>query len=108
VYVGKAKRMLARIEAHRSNWGRKSMPAWMPASLRGVLFDQVFIRPCKVEDLDRVEAEMIDRYRPKYNVQLKPPRAVPIQAEINLTIGPHTIPLNRSGSMGSNRFDRRI
>lgn len=106
VYVGKAKRMLSRIEAHRSNWGRKAMPAWMPASLRGVLFDQVFIRPCRVEDLDRIEAEMIDRYRPRFNIQLKPPRTIPISAEINLNIGTHTIPLNRQSS--TRTFDRRI
>ena len=35
VYVGQSKKPLQRISAHKSNWGRKAMPAWMPASLRG-------------------------------------------------------------------------
>ncbi len=73
VYIGQGKKMLARIEAHRSNWGRKSVPDWMPVSLRGVLFDQVFVLPCRVEDLDRIESAMIDFYKPKFNIKLKPP-----------------------------------
>src|ERR1700690_3635629 len=52
VYIGQSKKPLARVAAHRSNWGRKSTPAWMPASLRGVLFDSVHILPCRVEQLD--------------------------------------------------------
>ena len=27
VYIGQSKKPLARISAHRSNWGRKAMPA---------------------------------------------------------------------------------
>jgi excinuclease UvrABC nuclease subunit len=76
VYVGQGKKMVARVEAHRSNWGRKSTPSWMPVSLRGVLFDQVFVMPCCVEDLDRLEAMMIAKYRPKYNIKLKPPTPI--------------------------------
>ncbi len=76
VYVGQSKKMLSRVEAHRSNWGRKSTPSWMPASFRGVLFDQVFVMPCRVEDLDRLERAMIDLYSPKYNIKLKPPTPI--------------------------------
>ncbi len=79
VYVGQAgKAAIARIEAHRSNWGRKRLPAWMPASLRGVLFDQVFVLPCRVEDLDEVEAAMINLYKPRYNIKIKTPDPVAI------------------------------
>ena len=78
VYVGQSKRPLARISAHKSNWGRKAMPAWMPASLRGVLFDEVHILPCLIEDLDRVEAAMIELYKPRYNIRIKSPAPVPI------------------------------
>jgi hypothetical protein len=78
VYVGQSKKPLSRIEAHRSNWGRKSTPAWMPASLRGVLFDQVYILPTLVEDLDRVEKAMIELYKPRYNIKLKSPSPVQI------------------------------
>lgn len=76
VYVGQSKRPLARISAHKSNWGRKAMPAWMPASLRGVLFDEVHILPCRLEELDRVEIAMIELYKPRYNIKIKSPSPV--------------------------------
>ena len=78
VYVGQSKRPLTRISAHKSNWGRKALPAWMPASLRGVLFDEVHILPCRCEDLDRVEAAMIELYKPRYNIRIKSPAPVTI------------------------------
>lgn len=79
VYIGQAsKAAIARIEAHRSNWGRKRLPAWMPASLRGVLFDQVFVLPCNPDDLDIVESTMINLYKPRYNIKLKTPESVTI------------------------------
>jgi hypothetical protein len=94
VYVGKAsKAAIARIAAHRSNWGGKSMPAWMPVSLRGVLFDQVYILPCLVDDLDALEAAMIDLYKPRYNIRLKTPYASTTPLE--LTINGHVIPMNQ-------------
>lgn len=78
VYVGQSKRPLLRISAHKSNWGRKALPAWMPTSLRGVLFDEVHILPCRVEDLDRVEAAMIELYKPRYNIRIKSTQPVEI------------------------------
>lgn len=78
VYVGQSKKPLARVSAHRSNWGRKSMPAWMPASLRGVLFDEVHVLPCKVEQLDALERALIELYKPRYNIAIKSPTPVEI------------------------------
>jgi len=74
VYIGQSKKPLARIEAHRSLWGRKKPPGWLP--IRGILFDEVHVLPCRVEDLDRLEAALIDLYKPKYNVKLKSPAPV--------------------------------
>jgi excinuclease UvrABC nuclease subunit len=105
VYVGQGKKMIARVEAHRSNWGRKSVPAWMPVSLRGVLFDQVFVLPCRVEDLNRIEAAMIDRYKPKFNVKLKAPTPITTQP-ITLRMGGFEVPLNYTHP--SPKFERRI
>lgn len=78
VYVGQSKKPLSRIEAHRSNWGRKSTPAWMPPSLKGILFDSVHVLPTRIEDLDRVEKAMIELYKPRYNIKLKSPTPVAI------------------------------
>jgi hypothetical protein len=105
VYVGQGKKMVARVEAHRSNWGRKSLPAWMPASLRGVLFDEVHVLPCRVEDLDRLERAMIDLYKPKYNVKLKAPTPITTQP-LTLFGNGCVIPLNHRPTGA--KFERRI
>ncbi len=105
VYVGKGKRMLPRVEAHRGNWGRKAVPAWMPVSLRGVLFDQVFVLPCRVEDLDRIERGMIDLYKPRYNIALKAPTPATTALTITLSTGA-TIPFNTPRP--TPRFERRL
>lgn len=105
VYVGQGKRMVARIEAHRSNWGRKSVPAWMPVSLRGVLFDDVYVFPCRVEDLDRVERAMIDLYKPKFNIKLKDPTPI-TQQPLTLRMGEVSVPINHQPRRQG--FERRI
>ena len=46
VYVGKAKVMLGRVYSHRVKWGTKSRkPVTNAIPAKGMLFDQVFIRP---------------------------------------------------------------
>lgn len=102
IYVGQSKKMLGRISAHRSNWGRKSTPAWLPASCRGMLFDQVFIRPCLVEQLDALEAEMINLYKPKYNVKIKSP--TPTDSPFTINVGNLSLLVNRP----TPAFERRI
>ena len=104
VYVGQSKKMLQRISAHKSNWGRKAQPVWMPVSLRGVLFDEVHVLPCRVEALDELEAAMIDLYKPRYNIRLKAP--TPCEVSLSLTIGGFTIPFNQRPP--APRFERRI
>ena len=105
VYVGQSKKMLQRISAHKSNWGRKAQPEWMPVSLRGVLFDEVHVLPCRVESLDELEAVMIDLYKPRYNIKLKAPTPI-TTTELTLTCGEFTIPFNQRPP--APRFERRI
>lgn len=81
VYVGQSVRPLARVEAHRSLWGRKRAPGWLP--IRGILFDEVHVMPCRVEQLNEVERALIDLYKPKFNVKLKSPE--PVSTPFNLT-----------------------
>ena len=104
VYIGQSRKMLGRISAHKSNWGRKSMPAWMPVSLRGVLFDEVHVLPCRVEDLDRLERALIDLYKPRYNIALKQP--TPTTTPLNLVVNGISVPLNHPPRVP--RFERRI
>lgn len=91
VYIGQSRKPLTRIEAHRSMWGRRqAAPAWLQGMVKGMVFDEVHVLPCRVEDLNEVERAMIELYRPVYNVKLKPPTPLPIPE-------PYTLPQTRSG-----------
>ena len=73
IYVGKSKSLYARIYAHRHYANRaargKTIPSWLP--VKGLVFDEVYIRPCSLEDLDHLEWQMINLYKPRYNQSLK-------------------------------------
>ena len=72
VYVGKSKVMLGRIYSHRAAWGRKSRkPITGNIPARGILFDQILVQPCPADRIDALEAELIRKYSPRYNTQLK-------------------------------------
>lgn len=106
VYIGQSKKPLSRIEAHRSLWGRKRTPGWLP--IKGMLFDEVHVLPCRIEDLDVVERAMIDLYKPKYNVKLKLPSHVPTTTELTITLpNGAVVPFNVPRQPGP-RFERRM
>ena len=73
IYVGKSKSLYSRIYTHKhfANRGAKGrkVPDWLP--VKGIQFDEVFIRPCSLEALDALEYEMINLYQPHYNQSLK-------------------------------------
>lgn len=73
IYVGKSKSLYSRIYTHKhfANRGAKGrkIPDWLP--VKGIQFDEVFIRPCVLEDLDKLEYEMVNLYKPRYNQSLK-------------------------------------
>lgn len=102
IYVGKSKSLYQRIYAHRTTAQRKArgkeIPSWLPA--KGFVFDQVFVRTCSLEDLDRLEAEMINLYKPRYNESLK--AAGKVTAEVPLKIGTAVVTLN-----ARDRIERR-
>lgn len=83
IYVGKSKRMLSRIDQHRAAYSAKrrkgANASWITDTLGipGLTFDEVHIRPCRLEDLDAIEREMIDRFQPQYNVRLRTPGRLP-------------------------------
>lgn len=70
VYVGQARVMLGRLYKHRVAWGSKSkkrITALIPP--KGMLFDQVFVRPCLASEMDGLEQELIRKYKPKHNTR---------------------------------------
>lgn len=95
IYVGKSKSLYQRIYTHRNLSSRgkdKKMPAWMPQSLKGIAFDEVLIRPCRLEELDALEEQMINLYKPHYNINLK--NNLKTRAPISLNIGGLVIQMN--------------
>lgn len=103
IYVGQSKGMLNRIYTHKSMWGQKArgkVPDWMPT--KGILFDEVWVRPCSLDVIDELEREMIDIYKPKFNIKLK--QSGHIKALTTLTIRDCVVSLNRKAEP----FERRV
>lgn len=94
IYVGKSKSLYSRIYTHKhfANRGAKgrAIPSWLP--IKGIQFDEVFIRPCSLEALDSLEHEMINLYKPKYNQSLK--NGLKVQGPITLNIGGVLLQMN--------------
>lgn len=97
IYVGKSKSMIGRINTHRRAWidrrKTKANGSWVANMLGipGLMFDEIHIRPVPLHLLDAVEREMIDKYKPHYNVQLQTEM---IRAPINIVVAGLTLTLN--------------
>lgn len=68
VYIGQSKRPLVRIYSHRNLWGRRR-PKNLGPNICGVLFDEIWLRPCRVEELDALEGNLILKYKPIHNIK---------------------------------------
>lgn len=88
IYVGKSRAMIARVNAHRRAWidKRKGAKPWLSESLGipALLFDEIHIRPCPPHQLDALEEEMINLYKPRYNTQLKTTEKIKIPFTITV------------------------
>lgn len=84
VYVGQAKAMLVRICTHRSN-ARKKVPSWLPATAKGIIFDEVHVQPCHPDRIDDLEHALISFYKPKMNTLLKYAGAGRVKAPLTIT-----------------------
>jgi len=111
IYVGKSRSLYARIYTHRTTAQRKAkgktIPTWLPA--KGFVFDQVFVKTCRLEELDELERSMINLYKPRYNESLKTNR--PISVPTTISVNGFTLGLNggRSSAPGPIlEFNRRI
>lgn len=91
VYVGQSKCMLVRVYSHRNARSKKGrLPSFYP--IKGIVYDEIHIMPVHVDRLDEVEREMINRYKPKYNTQIK--NRLPVDVPINLCVGGIALTLN--------------
>lgn len=96
IYVGKSKAMIARITAHRQAWiaKRKGREGWISDTLGipALFCDEIHILPVPPAMLDEVEAEMINRFKPRLNTQLK--TTAKVLAPIEITIAGKALTLN--------------
>lgn len=91
VYVGQSKCMLVRVYSHRNARSKKGrLPSFYP--IRGIVYDEIHIMSVHPDQLDAVEREMINRYKPKYNTQLK--NKLPVDVPINLNVSGIALTLN--------------
>lgn len=94
VYIGQAKQVLKRIYEHRAQWAaaRRGKP-YKYTTVRGILFDDVWVQPCHPDRIDELEKKMIQLYKPKFNVQLKTPG--PTTEPVTIKVDGITITLNK-------------
>lgn len=114
VYIGQSKKPLGRIHNHKALWAKKKAP-WLKgssASIRGVLFDEFWVRPCRVEELDQIEGDMILKYKPRHNIQggkytTIPPEMQNIVARIVLSKGAVKATVKQVREETGSRIERR-
>jgi excinuclease UvrABC nuclease subunit len=97
VYIGQSKLMLRRMYEHALAKGK--LARWAPG--RGKVrfrFDEVFVRPCQIHELDRLEAELIAQYAPKYNLIPKAGAPMPeVIREMIAAVPPAELGFSRRG-----------
>lgn len=92
VYVGQSKNVYHRLGQHfttrRRNRGGNGSTKIGSTYANVVLFDfdEVLLRYCYLDELDRIELDVIERYRPRFNVAIRP--VMPAGIKLNL----HDIP----------------
>lgn len=83
VYVGKSKKLWIRLYAHCNARGKMlPLPVGYNTQKRGVNFDDIWVWPCMLGQLDTLEVHLIRKYVPKYNVKDKPNPVIPIPEDI--------------------------
>lgn len=71
VYIGKSKFLTTRIHEHIRKRGKTPAKKLLygTSEYKGMMFDDIWVRPCMLGELDHLEVQMIRKYQPKYNVQ---------------------------------------
>jgi excinuclease UvrABC nuclease subunit len=87
VYVGKSSNVLRRVYQHRNNRLKvfHRDPGW--TKIKAIPFDDIWVMDVPYGRLDAVEAEMIARYRPRFNDRLVPKVDLPKMHINGVTIG---------------------
>ena len=74
VYIGKSVNVLQRISTHRNTMRRRlaGKPEYAYNNPKVMIaFDRAFVRWAPEDELDRLELDMIEKYKPTLNVRLR-------------------------------------
>ena len=76
IYVGQSINILMRISKHRDNIirylaGKPPVKGEYGNFTRVIFFDEVQVKFAEPDQLDTLELELIDRFKPEFNVRLK-------------------------------------
>lgn len=93
VYVGQSKNPLTRVYSHASYRGKlEPWKAGYTTRKVGFKFDTIWVMPCMLRDLDRLEAEQITKWQPKHNTRGRKPNTPLdlnlLMASVSARIGP--------------------
>jgi hypothetical protein len=80
VYVGQSKSVYARVAQHRyaslrarKRAGDRLFQMGISPMGMGIQFDEVWVRWCRLPELERLELFYIDRFKPRWNIQVREP-----------------------------------
>jgi hypothetical protein len=104
VYVGQSKCMLVRAYSHRNTRNNKSLPKAVQA--KGIAYDEIHIRPCHPDQIDALEIELINKYKPVFNTQRK--TSLPVGSPFTLNVGGIDLLVNAGSHPTLPRIERRI
>lgn len=76
MYIGQSRTLMVRLAGYVSSRNKHRRVKLGAKWIRGIVFNEVWIRPCPLSDLDELEEAMIRLYMPKYNERMKTPLAL--------------------------------
>jgi hypothetical protein len=79
VYIGKAKILIQRLYAHWNTLCRMKSGKELPERVNPIMFTGAKVIFCPPHDLDRLERQMIAKYRPSKNTRLVPSGKVTLE-----------------------------
>lgn len=76
MYIGQSRTLMVRLAGYVSSRNKHRRVKLGSKWVKGIVFNEVWIRPCPLADLDELEEAMIRLYTPKYNERMKTPLAL--------------------------------
>jgi hypothetical protein len=97
VYVGQSKSVASRLASHcrtRRQRAPKMSGMFNNKTLLGIPFDEIWVRPCMLSEMDKIEMAMIAKHQPRFNTKGKIPNApIPIEELIRLLPAIDNVPM---------------